>query len=148
MVRSKECFWIRQRGFTANRVVFVSRGLKDAGYGAISVDDILKLRSHGLNPGFLRQVKAVGYRGFVSLELFNRDYWKQDPHQVAKTGLEKTKAVVRSAGSTSRNSGIPMSPAYARSSAANRPGQGAGPTRIGDDGPLVQITPAAPPSRP
>lgn len=28
----------------------------------------------------------------LSLELFNRDYWKQDPLQVAKTGLEKMKA--------------------------------------------------------
>lgn len=34
----------------------------------------------------------MGYRGFVSLELFNREYWKQDPHAVAKTGLAKTKA--------------------------------------------------------
>jgi hypothetical protein len=25
------------------------------------------------------------------LELFNRNYWKQDPHAVAKTGLEKMK---------------------------------------------------------
>lgn len=33
----------------------------------------------------------------LSLELFNRDYWKQDPLQVAKTGLEKTKAAVAKA---------------------------------------------------
>ena len=38
-------------------------------------------------------LRAMNYRGFVSLELFNRDYWKQDPVQVAKTGLEKMKAV-------------------------------------------------------
>ena len=37
-------------------------------------------------------LKAMGYRGYLSLELFNRDYWKQDPHAVAKTGLEKMKA--------------------------------------------------------
>ena len=37
-------------------------------------------------------LKAIGYRGYLSLELFNRDYWKQDPHAVAKTGLEKMKA--------------------------------------------------------
>lgn len=30
----------------------------------------------------------------LSLELFNRDYWAQDPLLVAKTGLEKMKAVV------------------------------------------------------
>jgi sugar phosphate isomerase/epimerase len=40
----------------------------------------------------LATLRAMGYRGFVSLELFNRDYWKQDPHQIAKTGLAKMKA--------------------------------------------------------
>lgn len=38
-----------------------------------------------------RTLKAVGYRGFVSLELFNREYWKRDPHEVAKEGLRKLK---------------------------------------------------------
>ena len=38
-------------------------------------------------------LRKMGYRGFVSLELFNREYWKQDPNVVAKTGLEKMKAV-------------------------------------------------------
>ena len=39
----------------------------------------------------------AGYRGVLSLELFNRDYWKQDALEVAKTGLEKTKAAVAKA---------------------------------------------------
>ncbi len=38
-------------------------------------------------------LRAMKYSGYVSLELFNRDYWKQDPNEVAKTGLAKTKAV-------------------------------------------------------
>ncbi|MBY0461138.1 MAG: sugar phosphate isomerase/epimerase [Gemmataceae bacterium] len=38
-------------------------------------------------------LRKIGYAGFVSLELFNRDYWKQDPNDVAKTGLTKLKAV-------------------------------------------------------
>lgn len=38
-------------------------------------------------------LRAMDYRGFVSLELFNRDYWKQDPLAVARTGLQKLKAV-------------------------------------------------------
>ena len=38
-----------------------------------------------------------GYRGVFSLELFNRDYWKQDALVVAKTGLEKTRAAVNQA---------------------------------------------------
>ncbi len=36
-------------------------------------------------------LRASGYTGFVSLELFNRDYWKQNPNEVAKTGLAKMK---------------------------------------------------------
>ena len=36
---------------------------------------------------------AIGYTGFVSLELFNRGYWKQDPLLVAKTGFDKLTAV-------------------------------------------------------
>jgi 2-keto-myo-inositol isomerase len=42
-----------------------------------------------------RDLNAIGFRGALSLELFNRDYWKQDPLSVARTGLEKTRAVVR-----------------------------------------------------
>ncbi len=38
-------------------------------------------------------LRKMNYTGFVSLELFNRDYWKQDPHAVAKLGLAKMKAV-------------------------------------------------------
>jgi sugar phosphate isomerase/epimerase len=45
----------------------------------------------------LRDLHALGFRGMLSLELFNREYWKQDPLAVARTGLEKMKAVVRAA---------------------------------------------------
>ena len=38
-------------------------------------------------------LRSVNYTGFVSLELFNRDYWKQNPHEVAKTGLAKMKSL-------------------------------------------------------
>ena len=40
---------------------------------------------------------AAGFRGMLSLELFNRDYWKQDALKVARTGLEKTRQAVRRA---------------------------------------------------
>jgi sugar phosphate isomerase/epimerase len=43
----------------------------------------------------LRDLRTIGYQGFLSLELFNRDYWSQDPLQVARTGVEKMKAAVR-----------------------------------------------------
>jgi sugar phosphate isomerase/epimerase len=44
--------------------------------------------------------RTLGSRGFkvnLSLEVFNRDYWKLDPMVVARTGLEKMKAAVASA---------------------------------------------------
>jgi len=43
----------------------------------------------------LRTLRDIGYRGMLSLELFNPEYWKQDAALVAKTGLEKMKAVVK-----------------------------------------------------
>ena len=45
----------------------------------------------------LRDLYRVGFRGLLSLELFNRTYWKQDANVVARTGLEKMKAVVAKA---------------------------------------------------
>lgn len=44
-----------------------------------------------------RTLRDNGYRGALSLELFNREYWKQDAFEVAKTGYEKTKAAVAKA---------------------------------------------------
>jgi sugar phosphate isomerase/epimerase len=43
----------------------------------------------------LRDLRRLGYDGVLSLELFNRDYWRQDALHVARTGLEKMRAVVR-----------------------------------------------------
>ena len=37
-------------------------------------------------------LKKLDGQKILSLELFNREYWKQDPLQVAKTGLAKMKA--------------------------------------------------------
>jgi 2-keto-myo-inositol isomerase len=60
--------------------------------------------AHRLYPGegvaplktFLRDLRHIGFRGVLSLELFNREYWKRDALAVARTGLEKMKAVVAS----------------------------------------------------
>lgn len=38
-----------------------------------------------------------GFQGVLSLELFNREYWKQPPAEVAKRGLDKMQAAVASA---------------------------------------------------
>jgi len=48
-------------------------------------------------PFIFRTLYAIGFRGMLSLELFNRDYWQQDPLVVARTGLEKTRAAVQQA---------------------------------------------------
>ncbi len=60
--------------------------------------------AHRLYPGegvaplktFLRDLRNIGFRGVLSLELFNKEYWKRDALAVARTGLEKMKAVVAS----------------------------------------------------
>jgi sugar phosphate isomerase/epimerase len=41
-----------------------------------------------------RTLRDNGFRGYLSLELFNPNYWKQDALQVARTGLEKSRAAV------------------------------------------------------
>jgi sugar phosphate isomerase/epimerase len=46
----------------------------------------------------LKTLHATGGPKVLSLELFNRQYWSEDPLQVAKTGLAKMKAVVEKAG--------------------------------------------------
>ena len=43
----------------------------------------------------LRDLQTIGFRGVLSLELFNREYWKQDPLTVAKTGIEKMRKAVQ-----------------------------------------------------
>jgi 2-keto-myo-inositol isomerase len=45
----------------------------------------------------LRNLRDAGFRGFLSLELFNRDYWMQDALEVSRRGLEKMRAVVKTA---------------------------------------------------
>lgn len=44
-----------------------------------------------------RTLRDIGYRGYLSLELFNRHYWEQDAQTVATQGLEKTRQSVRAA---------------------------------------------------
>lgn len=41
-------------------------------------------------------LRAGGFRGALSLELFNRDYWQQDAREVARRGLEKMRGMVES----------------------------------------------------
>ncbi len=41
-----------------------------------------------------RDLRAMGYNGALSIELFNHAYYKQDAFTVAKTALDKLKAVI------------------------------------------------------
>lgn len=43
----------------------------------------------------MRDLRDSGFRGYFSLELFNKDYWQQSADQNAKTGIEKIRAVVK-----------------------------------------------------
>ena len=45
----------------------------------------------------LRTLKGIGFRGWLSLELFNRDYHRRPALEVARTGLAKMRAAVRAA---------------------------------------------------
>ncbi len=58
------------------------------GEGAIPIEEIL---------GTLR---ARGFDGTVSIEIFRPEYWEQDPRCVARTAREKAERVLTKAGYT------------------------------------------------
>ncbi len=43
---------------------------------------------------YVSLLRQIGYNRWLSLELFRRDLWEQDPREVARQGLEKMRAVV------------------------------------------------------
>ena len=45
-----------------------------------------------------KDLKETGYKGFISLEMYNPNYYKLDLLTVAKTGLKKTLEVLKKAG--------------------------------------------------
>jgi sugar phosphate isomerase/epimerase len=63
------------------------------------------LDEHRIYPGdgvaplteLFRSLREIGYTGMLSLELFSKALYQQDPLEVAKTGLAKTKAAVQKA---------------------------------------------------
>jgi 2-keto-myo-inositol isomerase len=46
----------------------------------------------------LRDLKAIGYGGYLSIELFNPGYWKQNLREVANTAREKTESILSAIG--------------------------------------------------
>jgi 2-keto-myo-inositol isomerase len=71
---------------------------KDKDRGAIKDADRV-FPGDGVAPlrDVFRTLRDIGYRGMISLELFNPEYYKRDPGEVVKEGLAKTKAAVRAA---------------------------------------------------
>ena len=61
--------------------------------------------SHRVYPGdgiaplgeLFRTLKAIGFQGFLSVELFNPDYWRQPAQTVARHAIEKTRSAVSQA---------------------------------------------------
>jgi sugar phosphate isomerase/epimerase len=49
-------------------------------------------------PSILKDLKGTGFKGCISLEMYNPEYWKQDLQKVAETGLRKTLQVIGKAG--------------------------------------------------
>jgi sugar phosphate isomerase/epimerase len=45
-------------------------------------------------PRVIANLRSIGYRGPLSLELFNRKLWEQDPLEVVTRGLERVRALV------------------------------------------------------
>ncbi len=47
-------------------------------------------------PRVIANLRSIGYRGPLSLELFNRKLWEQDPAEVVTRGLERIRSLVES----------------------------------------------------
>ena len=45
-------------------------------------------------PRVIANLRSIGYRGPLSLELFNRKLWEQDPLEVVKSGIERIRDLV------------------------------------------------------
>ena len=45
-------------------------------------------------PRVIANLRTIGYRGPLSLELFNRELWSQDPATVIRRGIERIRALV------------------------------------------------------
>ncbi|HEY3394845.1 MAG TPA: sugar phosphate isomerase/epimerase [Lacipirellulaceae bacterium] len=43
----------------------------------------------------IRTLRAIDFNGFLSIELFNPDYWRRDPLQVARQALQKMQELTR-----------------------------------------------------
>jgi 2-keto-myo-inositol isomerase len=79
------CLHMNDYPATPNRQEIADKDRVYTGDGVAPMNDIL------------RGLFAGGFRGTLSLELFNRSYWEQSADLVARVGLEKMKQVVEKA---------------------------------------------------
>jgi 2-keto-myo-inositol isomerase len=49
-------------------------------------------------PNILRTLREIGFDGYLSVELFNPNYWEQDPLGVARSAIKKLQAVAETVG--------------------------------------------------
>jgi len=42
-------------------------------------------------------LQTISFDGYLSVELFNRSYWKQNPEKVAQAAIDKTRAAIKAA---------------------------------------------------
>jgi sugar phosphate isomerase/epimerase len=88
------------------------RMISGVGYGGFHINDYPGepargeiTDAHRVFPGdgvapldvLFRGLRDAGYRGMLSLEVFNREYWNQDALYVARSGFEKTREAVHKA---------------------------------------------------
>ncbi len=90
--------WVRLVGPPALGVLHVNDYPADPPRAAVT-DAHRVFPGDGVAPltAFFRDLYAAGFRGVLSLEVFNREYWRQDALTAARTGLEKLRATVRRA---------------------------------------------------
>jgi sugar phosphate isomerase/epimerase len=48
-------------------------------------------------PAEIRMLREIGYQGMISLELFNRQLWQQDPAEVLDLGIKRLRELVENA---------------------------------------------------
>lgn len=68
----------------------VPRDRQGDGDRVLPGEGVFDLRRH------VALLRAIGFQGVLSLELFREDLWARDPREVARLGLEKLREVVES----------------------------------------------------
>jgi len=76
------------------QIFHINDAPKGAKVGALADPDRV-MPGEGMLPlrAMLGKLRSKGWSGFLSLELFNEAYWKEDPLKLARRGLQAVKAI-------------------------------------------------------